>query len=95
VAAATGAGRRLATRADRQLGRQRRTTPGRLAAVPVLTAFSLGVGGNLVELVLADEQYPALARAHAVRRGDARPGLNLDVLAAVAQRNPGLGAEAG
>ena len=57
--------------------------------------LSLGVDSNLIELVLADEQYPTRTRAHAVRRGDVRPRLNLDVLAAVSQRNPALGAEAG
>ncbi len=61
----------------------------------MLTAFTLGVEGNLVELVLTDEQYPPLPRAHAIRRGDLGPSLNLDVLAAVAQRDPALGAETG
>lgn len=55
----------------------------------------LGVVGHFFELVVSGEQDPELFRADAIGSRDARPHLNLDVLAAVAQRDPVLGAEAG
>ena len=60
----------------------------------MFAALTVGVLGHFVELVVGGEQDAVLARAHAVRSRYGRPGLNLDVLAGVAQRDPVLGTEA-
>jgi len=85
----------MTARANGQIRRQRCAAARRLATIPVPAAVDLGMHGQLVELVIRDEQDTALARVHAVGSRDRRPYLNLDVLAAVANRNPVLGAEAG
>ena len=60
----------------------------------MFAALTLWVLRHFVELVVSSEQDAAFARAHAVRSRYGRPGLNLDVLAGVAQRDPVLGTEA-
>jgi hypothetical protein len=55
----------------------------------------LGMRDDLDALGISREEKAVLAQMYAVRSGDGRPRLNLDVLAGVANRCPAPGTEAG
>jgi len=59
-----------------------------MAPGPVLADVHLGVHRHLIDLGVGHHEYAALARAHAIGGCDGRPGLNLDVLAGIANRDP-------
>ena len=60
---------------------------------PMLPDVGVRVDGDLIEFRVGGEQQAILAGAQPIRGCNDRPRLNLDVLAAVANRHPLLGTE--
>jgi hypothetical protein len=95
AAAATAAGRRLTASADHQFGGQWSTTTRGRTTGPVFATIDLGMSDDLEDLIIPSEKKAVLARVYAICGGDARPRLNLDVLAGAANRYPAPGTEPG